>query len=37
MISERSFLYLEALWNFNEDLYSPYDNPRIRIGISVGM
>lgn len=37
MISDRSFLYIEALWNFNEDLYSPYDNPRIRIGISVGM
>jgi hypothetical protein len=37
MISENSFLYIEALWNFNEDLYSPYDNPRIRIGISVGI
>jgi len=37
MISDRSFLYIEALWNFNEGLYSPYDNPRIRIGVSFGL
>ncbi len=37
MISDNSFLYIEALWNFNEDLYSPYDNPRIRIGVSFGL
>jgi len=32
-----SFMYLEALWDFNESLYSPYSNPRIRIGVSVGL
>lgn len=37
MISERSYLYIEVLWNFNEELYSPYSNPRIRIGLAVGL
>ncbi len=37
MINDRSFVYIEVLWNFNEDLYSPYSNPRIRIGISAGL
>lgn len=36
MITDRSYLYIELLWNFNEELYSPYDNPRIRIGIAAG-
>lgn len=36
MITDRSYLYLEVLWNFNEELYTPYSNPRIRIGISAG-
>jgi len=34
----RSYMYLEVLWNFNEDLYyTPYSNPRIRIGIAAGL
>lgn len=36
MIGGRSYLYLELLWNFNEELYSPYSNPRIRIGVAAG-
>jgi hypothetical protein len=36
MITNRSYLYIEVLWNFNEELYSPYSNPRIRIGIAAG-
>jgi hypothetical protein len=36
MITDRSYLYIEVLWNFNEELYTPYSNPRIRIGISAG-
>ncbi|MCB0805793.1 MAG: hypothetical protein KDC05_08335 [Bacteroidales bacterium] len=36
-VGGRSYMYIEALWNFNEDLYSPYSNPRIRIGVSVGL
>jgi hypothetical protein len=36
MISERSYLYIEVLWNFNEEIYSPYSNPRIRIGFAAG-
>ncbi|MEZ5197719.1 MAG: hypothetical protein R2764_15415 [Bacteroidales bacterium] len=36
MLGSRSYLYLEVLWNFNEDLYSPYSNPRVRVGISAG-
>lgn len=32
----RSYMYLELLWNFNEELYSPYSNPRIRIGVAAG-
>lgn len=33
----RSYMYLEVLWNFNEELYSPYSNPRIRIGVAAGL
>ena len=36
MITDRSYLYIEVLWNFNEELYSPYSNPRIRIGFAAG-
>lgn len=36
MITQRSYLYIEVLWNFNEELYSPYSNPRIRIGVAAG-
>lgn len=35
-IGGRSFMYLEVLWNLNEELYSIYSNPRIRIGIAAG-
>jgi hypothetical protein len=37
LIGERSYLYIEVLWNFNEELYSPYSNPRIRIGLTAGL
>ena len=33
----RSYMYLEVLWNFNEELYTPYTNPRIRIGVAVAL
>jgi hypothetical protein len=36
MVGVRSYLYLEVLYNFNEELYSPYSNPRIRIGFAAG-
>ena len=36
MIGGRSYMYLELLWNVNDELYSPYSNPRIRIGIAAG-
>ena len=36
-IGGRSYMYLEILWNFNEELYSPYNNPRVRIGVAVGL
>jgi len=36
MVSNRSYLYIEVLWDFNEGLYSPYSNPRIRIGFAAG-
>ena len=37
MLGQRSYLYLEVLWNFNEELYTPYSNPRIRIGVAAGL
>lgn len=37
MLGQRSYMYLEVLWNFNEELYTPYSNPRIRIGVAVGL
>jgi len=36
IIGGRSYMYIEILWNLNEELYSPYSNPRIRIGIAAG-
>lgn len=36
MIGGRSYLYIEVVWDLNEDLYSPYSNPRIRIGVAAG-
>ncbi|MBI2967848.1 MAG: hypothetical protein HYY40_08550 [Bacteroidetes bacterium] len=33
----RVYLNLLALWNFNDTKYSPYVNPVIRMGFSVGM
>jgi len=35
-VGKRAFMYLEVLWNLNEELYSIYSNPRIRIGIAAG-
>ena len=37
MLGGRSYMYIEVLWNFNEELYSPYSNPRIRIGVAAGI
>jgi len=37
MLGQTSYMYLEVLWNFNEVLYTPYSNPRIRIGIAAGL
>ncbi len=37
MLGGRSFMYLEILWNFNENFYTPYSNPRIRMGFAVGI
>jgi len=36
MLGARSYLYIEVVWDFNESLYSPYSNPRIRIGVAAG-
>lgn len=37
MLGQRSYMYLEVLWNFNEELYNPYSNPRIRIGVAAAL
>ena len=37
MLGGKSYMYLEVLWNFNESFYSPYSNPRIRMGFAVGL
>lgn len=37
MLGQRSYLYIEVLWNFNEQLYTPYSNPRIRIGVAAAL
>lgn len=36
-IGGRSYMFIEVLWNFNEELYTPYANPRIRIGVAVAL
>ena len=36
-IAGNSFINLSILWNLNESIYSPYDNPVIRIGVDVGL
>lgn len=35
-ISENGFMYLLLLWNINETIDSPYNNPIIRAGFSIG-
>jgi hypothetical protein len=35
-ISDRAFMYILLLWNLNETIDSPYTNPIIRAGFSVG-
>ncbi len=35
-VGGNSYMYIEVLWDFNEELYSPYSNPRIRIGFAAG-
>lgn len=36
LLGARSYMYIEVLWNFNEELYTPYSNPRVRIGFAAG-
>lgn len=36
-ISDRASMNLLVLWNFNESIYSPYTNPVIRGGITIGL
>lgn len=36
LIGGRSYMYLEVVWNLNEEFYSPYSNPRIRLGFAAG-
>lgn len=33
----RSYMTILALWNINESKYSPYGNPIIRMGFSIGL
>jgi hypothetical protein len=35
-IADNAFMYLLVLWNLNETYDSPYTNPVIRVGFSVG-
>jgi opacity protein-like surface antigen len=35
-VAENAFMYLLVLWNINETIDSPYNNPVIRAGFSVG-
>jgi len=37
MLGEFSSIHLTILWNFNEDIYSPYTNPIIRVGFDIGL
>lgn len=36
-LSDYTSYYLMVLWNFNENLYYPYSNPLIRVGIDFGL
>lgn len=36
-IGANSFMNIMALWNINESKYSPYGNPIIRMGFSIGL
>ncbi|MBL0048559.1 MAG: hypothetical protein IPP32_10755 [Bacteroidetes bacterium] len=36
-VSERLFFDAMLLWNFNTSVYTPYNNPIIRIGFSIGL
>jgi hypothetical protein len=36
-IGNKAFMTLMILWNVNEQLYSPYQNPVIRIGFGAGI
>ncbi|MBK7029794.1 MAG: hypothetical protein IPH45_11505 [Bacteroidales bacterium] len=35
-ISSNGYMYLLLLWNLNETIDSPYTNPIIRAGFSIG-
>ena len=35
-VSERSYMYIMLLWNLNDTPDSPYSNPVIRVGFSIG-
>ncbi len=37
MVGARSYMYIEVVWNFNEELFTPYSNPRIRMGFAAGL
>jgi len=36
-LAKKLYLELMVLWNLNESIYSPYENPIIRIGIAAGL
>ncbi len=36
MLGKKSYMTVTGLWNINESVYSPYQNPVIRIGINSG-
>lgn len=36
-LGSNSFLTIMALWNINENKYSPYSNPIIRMGVNFGL
>lgn len=36
-IGDRAFMFILILWNFNETIDSPYDNPVFRIGLNFGI
>ena len=36
-IGEKAYIYIMLLWNFNETIESPYNNPVFRTGIEIGL